>query len=225
MIYLIEDDDSIRDLLVYTLNTMGMKTIGFARPSAFWEQMKRELPEMLLLDIMLPEQDGLSILRQLRSQSSTAMLPIIMLTAKDTEYDRVVGLDQGADDYIAKPFGMMELVARIRALRRRTSPVQEQDDYIMENLYVCPAKHIVKVEGKEITLSLKEFELLCCLLRHPQTVLTRDRLFNEIWGYDFDGESRTVDVHIRYLRQKLGVCGDLIKTVRGIGYKIGVSEV
>ncbi len=222
MIYLIEDDDSIRDLVVYTLNTMGFQTEGFARPSLFWKAMEEALPELVLLDIMLPEEDGLTVLRKLRAHPNACSLPIIMLTAKGTEYDRVYGLDQGADDYIPKPFGMMELVARIRALLRRTRPRQE-DIYVLENLYVCPSKHQVRVDGKDVELSLKEYELLCRLLSAPDTVLTRDRLHNDIWGYDFDGESRTVDVHIRYLRQKLGSAGDLIKTVRGIGYKIGGS--
>lgn len=224
MIYLIEDDDSIRDLIVYSLNAMALHTEGFARPSHFWKAMEHEMPDLILLDIMLPEEDGLTILKRLRSGSATARLPIMMLTAKGSEFDRVLGLDLGADDYLPKPFGMMELIARIKALLRRTEAGGQSEEYLIDRLYVCPDKHLVRVSGQEIELSLKEFELLCLLLRSAGTVLTRDRLHNEIWGYDFDGESRTVDVHIRYLRQKLGAAGDLIKTVRGIGYKIGGSD-
>ena len=225
MIYLVEDDDSIRDLVVYTLNTMGLPTEGFARPHDFNEAMKKQLPSLVLLDIMLPEEDGMSILRRLRADCLTARLPVIMLTAKGTEYDRVLGLDSGADDYLPKPFGMMELVARIKALLRRSEPTRgASEEYRIGPLYVSPEKHLVRIHDRDVELSLKEYELLIRLLRAEGSVLTRDRLHNDIWGYDFDGESRTVDVHIRYLRAKLGDAGELIQTVRGIGYKIGAID-
>ena len=220
MIYFTEDDDSIRELVVYTLNSVGLEARGFARPSEFWTALKGKTPDLILLDIMLPEEGGLEILRKLKS-SSLKNTPVMMLTAKSSEYDKVVGLNGGADDYLAKPFGMMELVARVKALLRRTENAPQDLEYTVGNLYVCPAKHIVRVSGKDVALTLKEFELLCLLLDHRDIVLTRDMILNTIWGYAFDGESRTVDVHIRTLRQKLSSAGNLIETVRGIGYKIG----
>lgn len=221
MIYLVEDDNSIRDLVVYTLGTTGFEAQGFERPSQFWSAMDSLLPDLILLDIMLPEEDGLSILKKLRAASSTARIPVIMLTAKSTEYDKVVGLDSGADDYIPKPFGMMELISRVKAMLRRTERSTRTGSYTLGNLYVSAEKHTVRVDDSPVTLTLKEFEMLCYLLENRDIVLTRDQLHDRIWGYDFDGESRTVDVHIRTLRQKLGSAGELIKTVRGIGYKIG----
>ncbi len=224
MIYFIEDDNNIRELVVYTLNNSGMNAEGFATPSDFWKAMEMSVPSMILLDIMLPEEDGLSILKKLRNNRITKKIPVILITAKGSEYDKVVGLDMGADDYVSKPFGMMELIARVKALLRRSESQTEEKDYIIENLYVCPSKHIVRVDGEDIILTLKEFEILCMLLKSGDIVLSRDTLLNEIWGYSFDGESRTVDVHIRTLRQKLGSAGDYIKTIRGIGYKIGGSH-
>lgn len=222
MIYLVEDDSNIRELVVYTLNNVGLNATGFALPSDFWAAMNKSTPSLILLDIMLPEEDGLSILRRIRSSPATKKIPVVMLTAKSNEYDKVIGLDIGADDYICKPFGMMELVARIKAVMRRAGDSSESDEeYTVGNCYVCPPKHIVTVDGENVVLTLKEFELLCFLLKNRNIVLTRDRLLNEIWGYSFDGENRTVDVHIRTLRQKLGSAGDIIETVRGIGYKIG----
>ncbi len=220
MIYLVEDDDNIRELVVYTLRQSGLEASGFARPSEFYAALNAQLPRMVLLDIMLPEEDGLSILRKLRAGAQTRKLPVMMLTAKTSEYDKVLGLDLGADDYIPKPFGMMELIARVKALLRRTEGSGEEQEYTIGSLYVCPEKHIVRVAGENVTLTLKEFELLCMLLKNGDRVLTRDRLLNEIWGYSFDGENRTVDVHIRTLRQKLGEAGECIETVRGIGYKL-----
>ena len=217
MIYLLEDDDSIRDLVMYTLSTQGMEVQGFDRPSKFWEAMA-ELPSLVLLDIMLPEEDGLSVLKKLRTSPRTARLPVIMLTAKGTEYDKVLGLDAGADDYVSKPFGMMELLSRIRALLRRTAA--ETDSYTCGMLAVDAGRHTVTVEGQDVALTQKEFEVLCLLLRNRGQVLSRDRLIGEVWGYSFAGESRTVDVHIRTLRQKLGEAGGYIETVRGYGYKI-----
>ncbi len=222
MIYFVEDDDNIRELVVYTLGSVGMKAEGFSTPSKFWEAIQEKLPSMVLLDIMLPEEDGLSILKKLRSEKSTKKLPIIILTAKADEYDKVKGFDLGADDYVPKPFGMMELVARIKAVLRRTDITTETPDtYEIGPLSVSPEKHKVKVNGEKITLTFKEFEMLCYLLKNRDMVLSRDQILNQVWGYSFDGESRTVDVHIRTLRQKLGEAGDLITTIRGVGYKIG----
>jgi two-component system alkaline phosphatase synthesis response regulator PhoP len=222
MIYLIEDDNSIRELVTYALSAQGMDCVGFALPSEFWRALdERGVPDLLLLDIMLPEEDGLSILKKLRAAPHTKSLPIIMLTAKGTERDKVLGLDLGADDYVPKPFGMMELTSRVRALLRRTgADSAPEKDFTVGSLYVSPKKHIVQVEGKPVTLSLKEFELLRLLLENRGEVLTRPTLLDKIWGYEFDGETRTVDVHIRTLRKKLGSCGNLIETVRGVGYKI-----
>ena len=219
MIYLLEDDASIRELITYTLNSQGLEALGFAKPSDFWAAMQEKLPSLILLDIMLPEEDGLHILKRLRSSSSTQRLPIIMLTAKGSEYDTVLGLDSGADDYIPKPFRMMELLSRIRALLRRTGEASARQEYHSGSLVVIPSRHLVQVNGQPVTLTLKEYDLLCLFLSEPGTVFTRSRLLDEIWGYTFDGESRTVDVHIRTLRQKLGDAGACIQTIRGIGYK------
>lgn len=220
MIYLLEDDNSIRELVTYSLNNSGLETRGFEKPSDFWRGMEQEQPDLVLLDIMLPEEDGLSILKKLRNNPPTRKLPILMLTAKGSEYDKVIGLDCGADDYVPKPFGMMELIARVKALLRRTERKDPQPEHTIRGLYVCPAKHIVTVDGEPVSLTLKEFEMLCVFLENRNVVLTRDQLLNKVWGYAFDGESRTVDVHIRSLRQKLGEYADVIETVRGIGYKL-----
>jgi len=220
MIYLVEDDTNIRELVVYTFNHMKLDIIGYDRPSLFWHAMESNPPELILLDIMLPEEDGLSILQKIRSNPATARLPVIMLTAKAEEYDLVKGLESGADDYICKPFGMMELVARVKALLRRSMYTNPQMEYNIEDLYVCPAKHLVQVGGTDINLTVKEYDMLCMMLANRGVVLTRDQLLSKIWGYSFDGENRTVDVHIRTLRQKLGSAGELITTIRGVGYKI-----
>ena len=222
MIYCVEDDSSIRDLEVYTLNNTGFEAHGFADSTSFWDALKTEKPELIILDIMLPEEDGCEILKKLKASPLTEDIPVIMATAKNMEIDKVQSLDMGADDYLVKPFGMMELVARIKALLRRTEQdVKRSPEYTLGKLYVCPAKHIVRVNGEDLSLTLKEFDLLCLLLENRGIVLTRDVILNKIWGYSFDGESRTVDVHIRTLRQKLGPAGEIIETVRGIGYKIG----
>ena len=218
MIYLLEDDDSIRDLVIYTLQSQGMEAKGFPRPSAFWEAMAEHTPSLVLLDIMLPEEDGISVLKQLRSSARTCRLPVIMLTAKGTEDDKVLGLDAGADDYLTKPFGMMELLSRIRALLRRTE--REVNIYRCGVLTVDQTRHTVTVNGREVVLTQKEFEVLCLLLKNRGQVLSRERLIEDVWGYAFTGESRTVDVHVRTLRQKLGEAGAYIETVRGYGYKI-----
>ncbi len=220
MIYLVEDDANIRELVVYTLNSMDLEAHGFEKPSEFYKALESAKPSLILLDIMLPEEDGLSILSNLKADNSMQDIPVIMLTAKGTELDKVKGLELGADDYIAKPFGMMELVARVKARLRSSKIDCKYSEYTVNNLYVCLEKHIVKVDGENVQLTLKEFEMLCLLLKNRNVVLNRDQILNNIWGYSFDGESRTIDVHIRTLRQKLGSAGDVIETVRGLGYKI-----
>ncbi len=223
MIYFVEDDASIRELVLYTLNNAGFEAEGFGRPSAFWAAMGQLRPALVLLDIMLPEEDGLSILRRLRADPATRALPVMMLTAKGTEYDTVIALDAGADDYVPKPFRMMELLSRIRALLRRAeghSGAELPTDHQIGGLYVSPSRHVVRVDGTEVALTLKEFEILCLLLENRGIVLTRDRILDKVWRDGMGRESRTVDVHIRTLRQKLGHAGSLIETVRGIGYKM-----
>ena len=221
MIYFLEDDNNIRNFVIYALNNTGLEAEGFETPEKFWGGGGGVMPDLLLLDIMLPGEDGISILKKIRNNGRTRKLPVIMLTAKGTEYDKVLGLDSGADDYVSKPFGTMELISRIKALLRRTGNDDEPAEYRRGSLYVCPSKHIVRVDDKDVTLTLKEFELLCFLFKNNGMVLTRDEILSHIWGYEFDGESRTVDVHIRTLRSKLGDAGKYIETVRGIGYKMG----
>lgn len=221
LIYLLEDDDSIRKLVIYALNSQGYEAKGFERPAEFWKAMGQAQPDLVLLDIMLPEEDGLTILQKLRAAAGTKKLPVIMLTAKNTEYDRVVGLDSGADDFISKPFGMMELVARVRAVLRRTESREENNDYQLGELFVSPKRHVVKVDGEEVSLTNKEFELLCLLLEHQGMAMTRDAIMDGVWGQEFSRENRTLDVHVRTLRTKLGPAGHYIETVRGVGYKMG----
>ena len=220
MIYLLEDDESIRKLVVYALRSQEVEARGFEEPSAFWAAMKREKPDLVLLDIMLPEEDGISILKKLRSSPVTASLPVIMLTAKNSEYDRVEGLDAGADDYISKPFGMMELAARIRALLRRTDSAPSASEYRIGALYVCPDRHEILVNGEPVSLTYKEFSLLCLFCENRGMVLTRSVIMDRIWGLEAERENRTLDVHIRTLRSKLGEAGAAIETVRGIGYRM-----
>lgn len=219
MIYLVEDDDSIREFVIYTLNGQGLPAEGFAAPSDFWQAMRGQLPQLVILDLMLPEEDGLSILKKLRKAAATEKLPVMLLTAKGTEYDKVLGLDAGADDYVAKPFGMLELLARVRALLRRSATAHEQ--LRMGKITLWPDRHLVEAADSGVQLTQKEFQLLELLLRHPGFVFSRAQLLEKIWGYGFEGESRTVDVHIRTLRSKLGDAGAQIETVRGFGYKIG----
>lgn len=221
LIYLLEDDDSIRKLVIYALNSQGYEAKGFERPAEFWKAMGQAQPDLVLLDIMLPEEDGLTILQKLRAAAGTKKLPVIMLTAKNTEYDRVVGLDSGADDFISKPFGMMELVARVRAVLRRTESREENSDYQLGELFVSPKRHVAKVDGEEVSLTNKEFELLCLLLEHQGMAMTRDAIMDGVWGQEFSRENRTLDVHVRTLRTKLGPAGHYIETVRGVGYKMG----
>jgi len=226
MIYLLEDDATIQNFVLYTLQNTGFEAEGFERPSDFWKKLDERVPDLLVLDIMLPEEDGIEILRKLREDKRTKKLPIILLTAKSTEYDKVIGLDSGADDYVAKPFSMIELMSRIKALLRRSEmTIEKEDSFKIGPLYVSLSKHVVKVNGEEVTtLTYKEFELLSLLLQNQETVFSRDQILQAIWGYDFDGESRTIDVHVRTLRQKLGAAGNLIETVRGFGYKLGMPR-
>ena len=218
MIYLIEDDDSIRKLVIYALESQGFRAAGFDESKAFWEAMADEVPDLLLLDIMLPGEDGMSILKRIRQNGRTKNLPVIMLTAKNTEFDRVEGLDSGADDYISKPFGMMELIARIRAVLRRYEKSGEIREYRIGPLYLCPDRHEIKVGGEQIDLTYKEFSLLCMFCENRGIVLRRSQIMDRIWGLEAEYENRTLDVHIRTLRSKLGEAGSYIETVRGIGY-------
>lgn len=219
-IYLVEDDNSIRELVAYTLEGSGYSAEGFPDSEPFWGRLRAQKPDLILLDIMLPGEDGLQILKKLHQSAEYQGIPVIMLTAKSTEYDRVVGLDGGADDYIGKPFGMMELVSRVKAVLRRSKGETPHAVLTAGPLEVDPGRYSVTAHGEPITLTLKEFELLKLLMENRGVVLTRDRILEKIWGYDFDGETRTVDVHIRTLRSKLGAAGELVETVRGIGYKL-----
>lgn len=222
MIYLVEDETNIRELVIYTLQNTGFSAAGFSCSEEFWAAVAQKMPELVLLDIMLPgEDDGLAILKKLRSNPKTEQLPVIMLTAKSTEYDKVLGFDSGADDYLAKPFGMMELVARIKRLLKRNSPIKNSEAYQYGGIVMNLPQHHVEVNGKEINLTLKEFELLAYLFKNQGIALTRDQILSAVWGYEFNGETRTVDVHIRSLRGKLLETAELIETVRGVGYRIG----
>lgn len=221
MIYIVEDDDNIRKLIGYALTKEGYDTAGFSCAHEFWSGISKELPELIMLDIMLPEEDGLSILKRLRSDEMTKNIPIIMVSAKGSEFDKVCGLDLGADDYIAKPFGMTELTARVRAVMRRAGGEKSgSGKYTAGPLYLNEKKHIASVFGKELDLSYKEFMLLLELMKGGGDVVSRDKLLNAVWGEFYD-ESRTLDVHIRKLRIKLGDAGKMIKTVKNVGYKIG----
>lgn len=217
MIYMLEDDGGIRNFVMYALENSGFECRGFELPSEFYKALSEQLPELLLLDIMLPEEDGISILKKLRNSPETRELPVILLSAKGTEFDKVTGLDSGADDYIAKPFGTMELISRINALLRRT--VRKSESFTADAVKIFPDNREVTADGKKIPLTLKEYELLALLAKNRGKVYSRDELLRQIWGFDFKGESRTVDVHIRTLRSKLGNYSELIETVRGVGYR------
>ncbi len=219
MIWYVEDDESIRELVVYTLTQVGLEARGFDTPAAFDAALAERLPDLVLLDVMLPGEDGLSVLGRLREDGRTRELPVILVTAKDTEPDKVRGLDLGADDYIAKPFGMAELVARVRARLRRIRP--ERTLLTAGELAMDVQGRIVTVTGREVALTLKEYELLKLLMENPGTAFSRETLLHRIWDYGFDGGSRTVDVHVQTLRATLGPCGDLVETVRGVGYRFG----
>ena len=222
MIFCVEDDGNIRELVVYTLESTGFQARGFEDGSSFLEALALETPELVLLDIMLPGEDGMELLRKLKASKKTKDIPVIMVTAKGAEYDKVKGLDAGADDYVTKPFGMMELISRIKAVLRRSAKgsVSSEDTFEIGEIRLDPNKHELTVHGEVVNLTLKEYELLKRLMKNSNIVLTRDQLLEDIWGYDFDGETRTVDVHVRTLRQKLGDAGEQIETVRGVGYRM-----
>ena len=221
MIYYVEDERNIRELTVYTLTQSGLEVEGFGTDAEFRAACERRLPDAVLLDIMLPDADGLQILKRLRANPSTADIPVMMVTAKDTEFDTVVALDGGADDYLAKPFGMMELVSRCRALLRRAKRLAPSDDTLkVGDLALSPSRHEASMGGTALTLTLREFDLLAYLMAHPGIVCTRDSLLKQVWGWDFDGGSRTVDVHVQTLRSKLEGSSAAIETVRGVGYRL-----
>nr|WP_297874345.1 response regulator transcription factor [uncultured Blautia sp.] len=224
MIYCVEDERNIRELLVYTLGTTGFEAKGIRDGKELKKALKEELPELILLDIMLPGEDGYSILENLKKNQETKDIPVIMVTAKEAEYDKVRGLDSGADDYITKPFGMMEFIARVKAALRRVSKQSGKKEYTYKGLTIHVERHQVFDGERQVELTLKEFELLRYLMENQGIVLSRDQILEKIWGYEFSGETRTVDVHIRTLRQKLGESGFLIETVRGVGYRIGDKE-
>lgn len=219
-IWCVEDDMSIRDIELYTLQQTGFDTKGFPDGAALWDALKEEKPDLILLDVMLPGEDGVAILKRLRETSATKSIPVIMATAKGMEYDKVQSLDLGADDYLVKPFGMMEMVSRVKAVLRRCQEHNTQHVLQVEGLVVNLDEHTVTADGERVTLTFKEYELLKLLLQHPGTAFNRDQLFTKVWGIDYMGESRTVDMHIRTLRQKLGGYGELIETIRGVGYRM-----
>ena len=215
-----EDDKSIRDLVIYTLTAVGYEAEGFATGEEMFKALEKTSPPLIMLDIMLPDEDGLAILKKLKSDPMTEDIPVIMATAKGTEYDKVVGLDLGADDYLAKPFGMMEMISRVKAVLRRSAPKEKTDLLRMGKLELDEKRHTVSVDGTQIQLTLKEYELLRVFMKNPGIVFSRDSLLSIVWGINFIGESRTVDVHIGTLRTKIGECGNYIETVRGVGYKM-----
>lgn len=223
MIYCVEDEAGIRNMMVYTLEAAGLDAKGLEDGACLWQALKEETPELIILDIMLPDEDGISILKKLRAQSQTRSVPVIMATAKGSEYDKVIGLDSGADDYLVKPFGMMEMVSRVRAVLRRAVK-DESPALSLGALYLNPSAHMAMVDGESVELTYKEFEMLYMLMSNPGRVFTRQHFLTSIWDQDYDGETRTVDVHIRNLRQKLGKCGDYINTVRGVGYKMEMTQ-
>lgn len=219
VIYCVEDESNIRELMVYTLKASGFEAQGFENSEGFWSAVREQQPELIILDIMMPGEDGLTVLKKLRGSPATADIPVILATARDSEYDKVIGLDSGADDYLAKPFGMMEMVSRIKAVLRRTAP-KKSNVLTCGKLSLDGNRHAVTVNGKPVMLTLKEFDLLRLFMDHPGQVFTRSHLLSEVWGTGFSGETRTVDVHIGTLRTKLFEVGDLIQTVRGVGYKM-----
>ncbi|MDR0943582.1 MAG: response regulator transcription factor [Ruminococcus sp.] len=236
-IYIVEDDDNIREMVSYAVKTAGFEAVGFSSGKELFKALAFDgeyitkqknscdmpagapRPDLVLLDIMLPDEDGITILKKLRDDKNTAKLPVIMLTAKGSELDKVTGFDSGADDYISKPFSVMEMLSRIKAVLRRTKTEEKDENITLEELVILPEKRIVTANGKEISLTFKEFELLLFLARNKGLVLSRDKILTEIWGYDYDGENRTVDMHIKTLRKKLGDSGNHIITIRNVGYK------
>lgn len=224
MIWCVEDDDSIRDIEVYTLQSTGFEAKGFPDGKAFIDALQTEKPQLVILDIMLPGEDGVSLLGYMKNREETRNIPVIMATAKGMEYDKVQSLDLGADDYIVKPFGMMEMISRVKAVLRRCDSKKEQSVLNVGGLCLNAEEHTVTADGERIELTYKEYELLHLFMSHPGIAFTRDRLFNEIWGMDYCGETRTVDMHIRTLRQKLGSYGEIIETVRNVGYRLEAKK-
>lgn len=223
MIFCVEDDAGIRDLMIYTLNASGFRAVGFENARELYAALADDTPELIMLDIMLPGEDGISILKRLKADARTADIPVIMATAKGNEYDKVIGLDLGADDYLAKPFGMMEMASRVRAVLRRSGRAAEKQQLIrVGGLEMNLGEHIVTADGIRVQLTLKEFELLHTFMTNPGRAFTREQLLSSVWCEDFLGETRTVDVHVGTLRQKLGSCGKYIRTVRGVGYRLEV---
>lgn len=224
MIFCVEDDDGIRELMIYTLSASGFEAKGFSDGSALMDELKINKPELIMLDIMLPGEDGLSILKKIRTNATTSDIPVIMATARGTEYDKVIGLDQGADDYLSKPFGMMEMISRVKAVLRRTQPNKKSSVLKYGGIVLNNSEHTAEAEGRRINLTLKEYELLKIFMENPGLVFTRDQLLYSVWGAEFAGETRTVDVHIGTLRTKLGKCGSCIETVRGVGYRFEAAS-
>lgn len=225
MIWCVDDDDTIREIEVYTLTQTGFEARGFVDGNSMLEALKTEIPELIVLDIMLPGKDGVEVLKEIRIDSQTAKIPVIMATAKGTEMDKIHGLDTGADDYLVKPFGMMEMVSRIKAVLRRCEPVKNEDDIVsIGDIVLNDKEHIVTAKGENVNLTFKEYKILKLFINNPDIVFSRDKLLSEVWGVDYLGESRTVDMHIKTLRQKLGEAGAQIKTVIGVGYKLGSSK-
>ena len=220
MIWCVDDDNTIRDIEVYTLTQTGFEAKGFADGISMLEALKTEKPELIVLDIMLPGKDGVEVLKEIRSNPETRKIPVIMATAKGTEMDKIQGLDTGADDYLVKPFGVMEMVSRIKAVLRRCEPDEKEEVLSICEITLSDKEHLVTVNGEKVVLTFKEFEILKLFMSNPGIVFSRDKLLSEVWGIDYLGESRTVDMHIKTLRQKLGDAGTIIETVIGVGYKM-----
>ena len=220
MIWCVEDDASIRDIEVYALRSTGLEAEGFADGTSFWQALQSQKPELVVLDVMLPGLDGIELLRRMRAAEEFSHIPVVMATAKGAEYDKIQGLDLGADYYLTKPFGVMELVSCVKAVLRRCAPQRSPQLLTAGALTLDPERHTVTAGGTRVELTLKEFELLRLLLQHPGVAFTREKLMERVWGTDYLGETRTVDMHVRTLRQKLGVCGEMIETVRGVGYRL-----
>ena len=219
MIWCVEDDGSTREIELYTLNSTGFEAQGFESGTAFWEALQKEQPDLVLLDVMLPGIDGVELLQRMRQDSRFYRIPVIMATAKGEEYDKIQSLDLGADDYLVKPFGMMEMVSRIKAVLRRCQPSGQLHILKSGKVAINPDERTTEVGGERISLTFKEFELLRIFMEHPGIAFTRDQLFSEVWNMDYMGDSRTLDMHIRTLRMKLGDCGSYIETVRNVGYR------
>ena len=220
MIWCVEDDSSIRDIEVYALTSTGFEAKGFEDGDSFWNALQSEMPELVVLDVMLPGKDGVTLLKLMKSSEDFQHIPVIMATAKGTEYDKIQSLDLGADDYLVKPFGIMEMVSRVKAVLRRCRPAQESKSLKLEGLVLNPSEHTVSVDGERVILTFKEYELLHLFLSQPGIAFTREQLLASVWNTEYAGETRTVDMHIRTLRQKLGTYGHLIETVRNVGYRL-----